>query len=60
MTGDPNTKALAVTVAGPFVIVVGAIEVSPGWHDLKVWWLAAEDGKLLHETTFAAPSPKTR
>ncbi|WAS96405.1 hypothetical protein [Nannocystis punicea] len=53
-TGDPKTKALAVTVAGPFVIVVGGIEVSPGTHDLRVWWLAAEDGALLHEAPFAA------
>ncbi|WAS99234.1 hypothetical protein [Nannocystis punicea] len=53
-TGDLKTKALAVTVAGPFVIVVGALEVSPGTHDLRVWWLAAEDGALLHEAPFAA------
>lgn len=52
-TGDLKTKALAVTVAGPFVIVVGALEVSPGKHDLRVWWLSAEDGALLHEAPFA-------
>ncbi|MDC0670543.1 hypothetical protein [Nannocystis radixulma] len=52
-TGDPKTKAFAVTVAGPIVIVVGGIEISPGTHDLRVWWLAAEDGALLHEQAFA-------
>lgn len=52
-TGGPKTKALGVTAAGPVVIVVGAVEVSPGTHDLRVWWLAAEDGALLHEAPFA-------
>ncbi|MCY1009310.1 hypothetical protein OV079_27850 [Nannocystis pusilla] len=52
-TGDPKTKALAVTIAGGVVIVVGGIEVSPGTHDLRVWWLSAEDGALLHEAPFA-------
>jgi hypothetical protein len=36
VTGDPKTKALAVTVAGPVVIIVGALEISPGTHDLRV------------------------
>lgn len=55
VTGAAKTKAIAVAVAGPMVIVVGGVEFSPGTHDLRVWWLAAEDGALLHEAPFAMP-----
>ena len=54
--GWSKTLAHAVAVAGDVVIVVGAAEVQPGTHDLKVWWHAADDGELLHEEKFAAPS----
>ncbi|MDC0720853.1 hypothetical protein [Nannocystis bainbridge] len=52
-TGELKTKAFGIEFAGDRVIVVGAIEIAPGTHDLKVWWLAAHDGELLDERTFA-------
>lgn len=54
-TGAIGTVAHAVAVAGEFVVVAGAVEVKPGTHNLKVWWLAAGNGAVLHEATFAAP-----
>lgn len=52
-----STKAFGVALADDRVVVVGAAEVAPGTHDLKVWWVSAEDGEVLLERTFAA-SPK--
>lgn len=54
-TGDLETKAHGIAVADGVVVLVGAVEISPGSHDLKVWWRRADDGDLLHEVTFAAP-----
>ncbi|MDC0721642.1 hypothetical protein [Nannocystis bainbridge] len=56
VTGELGTQAFGITFAGNRVVVVGASEVAPGTHDLKVWWLATEDGELLDESTFAAGS----
>lgn len=53
--GDLETMAHAIAVVGDVVIVVGAEQVWPGTHDLKVWWLVDEDGSVLHEERFAAP-----
>ncbi|WAS91731.1 hypothetical protein [Nannocystis punicea] len=53
-TGDPKTKAFGIAFAGDRVVVVGASEVAPGTHDLKVWWVSAADGKLFEQATFAA------
>ncbi|PCC68175.1 hypothetical protein SAMN02745121_09107 [Nannocystis exedens] len=50
-----STKAFGVALAGDRVVVVGACEVTPGTHDLKVWWVSAEDGEVLLERTFATP-----
>jgi len=36
------------------LIVVGAVEVGPNTHDLRVWWVSAQTGEILHETPFAA------
>ena len=54
-TGPAKTVAHAVTIAGDVVIVVGAVEVQPGTHDLRVWWVSAENGDVVLEQPFAAP-----
>ena len=54
-TGPINSVAHAVAVAGDVVIVVGGVEVKPGTHDLRVWWLSADTGDHLGEQPFAAP-----
>ena len=51
--GDLKTSAHAVAVAGDVVIVAGAYAVKPGTHDLKVWWLSRQTGKIVHDTKFA-------
>ncbi|MCY1070328.1 hypothetical protein OV090_36630 [Nannocystis sp. RBIL2] len=53
-TGPLGTSVHALAVAGEVLILPGAVEVSPGTHDLKVWWVSAVSGELLHEATFAA------
>lgn len=51
-TGEAKTQAHGIAFAGDRVIVVGASEVAPGTHDLKVWGISAKDGKLSYEKTF--------
>lgn len=53
--GPLGSSVNAIAVAEDKVILAGAREISPGTHDLKVWWVEAETGKLLFERTFAAP-----
>lgn len=55
-TGEAKTQAHGIAFAGDRVIVVGAREVTPGTHDLKVWWVSTQDGKLVDEATLAASS----
>ena len=52
-SGPPKTSAHAIAVAGDVLIVVGAVEAGTA-HDLRVWWVSAVSGEVLHEQAFAA------
>jgi hypothetical protein len=53
--GPPGTSVNALAVTGEALILAGALEISPGTHDLKVWWVSTKTGHALYEETFAAP-----
>ncbi|MDC0721422.1 hypothetical protein [Nannocystis bainbridge] len=55
--GPLGTKVHAIAVADDeTLILVGADEVHPGTHDLKIWWVSSTGGgQVLDEQTFAAP-----
>lgn len=54
-SGPSGTSVHAIAVVGDVVILVGAVEMGPGTHDLAIWWVSAENGQILLPQTFAAP-----
>ncbi|MDC0717774.1 hypothetical protein [Nannocystis bainbridge] len=49
-----GTSVNALIVVDDSLVLVGADEVKPGTHDLKVWWVSATGGEQQDERTFAA------
>lgn len=57
--GEENTSVNALAVVDGTVIIAGALENSPSVHDLKVWWISAASGKVLHDVTFVGPEAQS-
>jgi len=53
--GPAKTTVHAIAVAGDTLVLAGALAKGANTHDLGVWWVSTETGKIVASRTFAAP-----